>query len=881
MRIFNALYFVVLSIGMIWAQSPGDLVITEFMANPSAVSDGHGEYVEFYNNTASPIDINGFILKDDDFDSLTIDNGGPLMVPGFGFIVLGNDSDMTTNGGYHADYQYSGMFLSNSADEIVLATAGNLEICRINYTNGDPFGSGVSAELNNVNNHVGGVTQEGSYVAATTQFGAGDFGSPGSAGNTQGTGGVNPPPTIDNVSRTPRIPDANQSTTVTAKVTDDTNVSLVELRYMINDGAMQSVAMVNTAGDTFTADIPDADYNDGDRVEYWVYAEDNLSQPSESSHFKFFAGDTPISAVKALDANGVLLYDGYDARLMGVSTVDNGTFSTSILDVYMQESGTGINVFSFDVNASFNMPKGNSYTVTGRLDQFRGKTEIIPGDSTDIIDNGPAVLPDPVVLTIAQFLASPETYEGVLISIANVTNTGGGNPWPSPGSNANVEITDDGGVSLLTLRIDRDTDIDENPEPSWPVTVVGIGNQFDSSSPFDGGYQIQPRSYADFIGGLTTFNMSIIADWNLLGLPLNVTDNFYLSVFPNAIPGTLFGWNGSYGNEDSLLFGKGYWLRFTAAETVPITGTAVNSNSLNLIQDWNMISGLSGAVAFADIDDPGGIIIPGTLFGFNGSYFNSDTLFPGNGYWVRTTAAGQINLGTTKSANSVAPFNKLLNTTQYPELKITNPEGAAQTLYFNVDITEPGEKLSFSLPPLPPAGAFDARFAGDYRVSESDDAMIQIQSTAYPLTISASNLQAGNGNAYALIELINGKEGEIHPLSDGGKIEIDNPRVNALKLSKIKNIPVTFAVEQNYPNPFNPSTTIKYALPNSAKVEIQVYNTIGQKVKTLLSENQEAGFYKIAWDATNDAGLRVGSGIYFYTVKAGEYSAVKKMILMK
>ncbi|MFQ5584534.1 MAG: lamin tail domain-containing protein, partial [Calditrichia bacterium] len=479
------------------AQSPGDLVISEFMANPAAVPDADGEYVEFYNNTAQPIDINGFILKDDGTDSHTINNAGPLLVPGFGFIVLGRNGNQGSNGGYVADYVYSGFQIGNSADEIVLETPGMVEICRLNYSNGDPFGPGVSAELNNVNNHNGGVTQEGSYVAATTPYGSGDLGSPGSAGNTQGTGGGDPPPSISNLTRTPRIPDANQNTTITADVTDDSDVTSVELHYIINGGTAQTVTMLNIGGDTYSGDIPETAYNDADRVEYWVHAMDDAPQSSESPHFYFFAGNSPIAAVKPVNGDGELIYTGYDARISGISTVDNGTFSTTFLDVYVQDATAGINVFSFNIDTSFAMPKARNYTITGELDQFNGKTEIIPDGPGDIIDNGVATLPSPNVKTIAELLTDPEIFEGTLIAILQVINTGGGEPWPPAGSNANVEITDDGGTNLLTLRIDRDTNIDGTPEPAWPVNVGGIFSQFDNSPPLTGGYQILPRSTED------------------------------------------------------------------------------------------------------------------------------------------------------------------------------------------------------------------------------------------------------------------------------------------------------------------------------------------------------------------------------------------------
>lgn len=480
------------------AQSPGDLVITEFMANPSAVSDANGEYLEIYNMTTNPIDINGFILRDDGSDSHTIDNGGPLLVPALNFAVLGINGDPAQNGGYNANYVYSSFFLANSGDEIVLETPGAVEICRLNYTNGDPFGAGVSAELNNVNNHTGGVTQEADYVAATTQYGAGDFGSPGSAGNTQGTGGGDPPPVIANITRTPRIPDASENTTISADITDDSAVLVAELRYKINDGTMQTVTMTNIGGDTYSADLPASAYNNADRVEYWIYAEDDAPQSSESSHFNYFAGTTPIADMKPVDANGVLLYDGYDVRANGVATVETGIFSNTNLDVYIQDASGGINIFQFGLTGGFSITRGNDYTVVGTIDQFNGKGEIVTLDyNTDIIDNGPGTLPDPFIKTIAEILLDPETYEGMLLGIENVTNTNNGDPWPAAGNSASVEITDDGGVSLLTLRIDNDTNIGGTPEPTWPVNIQGVITQFDTSVPYDTSYQIQPRDSND------------------------------------------------------------------------------------------------------------------------------------------------------------------------------------------------------------------------------------------------------------------------------------------------------------------------------------------------------------------------------------------------
>ncbi|MFQ5865564.1 MAG: FlgD immunoglobulin-like domain containing protein, partial [bacterium] len=94
------------------------------------------------------------------------------------------------------------------------------------------------------------------------------------------------------------------------------------------------------------------------------------------------------------------------------------------------------------------------------------------------------------------------------------------------------------------------------------------------------------------------------------------------------------------------------------------------------------------------------------------------------------------------------------------------------------------------------------------------------------------------------------------------------------------NVPNEFMVQQNYPNPFNPTTEIHYTLPQTGTVKILIYNTLGQKVKTLVNKRQEAGTHNIVWDGTNDDNLNVVSGIYYYMVMAGKHRVIKKMILL-
>lgn len=88
--------------------------------------------------------------------------------------------------------------------------------------------------------------------------------------------------------------------------------------------------------------------------------------------------------------------------------------------------------------------------------------------------------------------------------------------------------------------------------------------------------------------------------------------------------------------------------------------------------------------------------------------------------------------------------------------------------------------------------------------------------------------------------------------------------------------PVTFSLEQNYPNPFNPSTTIRFSLPDDANVKLDIYNSNGELVKTLINSAMKKGFHSVNFDASGFA-----SGVYLYRIDAGTFSSVRKMLLMK
>ncbi|MCB2229843.1 T9SS type A sorting domain-containing protein [bacterium] len=94
-------------------------------------------------------------------------------------------------------------------------------------------------------------------------------------------------------------------------------------------------------------------------------------------------------------------------------------------------------------------------------------------------------------------------------------------------------------------------------------------------------------------------------------------------------------------------------------------------------------------------------------------------------------------------------------------------------------------------------------------------------------------------------------------------------------------LPSALTLSQNYPNPFNPTTTIAYSLPKHSRVLIQVFNVMGQSVRTLVDEEKAPGAYQVTWDGLNDNGHAVGSGVYLYRITSDDFAKGKKMLLLK
>jgi hypothetical protein len=143
---------------------------------------------------------------------------------------------------------------------------------------------------------------------------------------------------------------------------------------------------------------------------------------------------------------------------------------------------------------------------------------------------------------------------------------------------------------------------------------------------------------------------------------------------------------------------------------------------------------------------------------------------------------------------------------------------------------------------------------------------------------------AGYGNVLLRLRLATGS-GDINENFPGWYVDDivlrEDLEVAVADEAAVVELPSTYELLQNYPNPFNPETRIAFRLPEPERARMEIFNMLGQKVRTLLDRRLAAGGHTVTWDGIDDRGARLSSGVYFYRLTAGGYSAMRKLVMLK
>ncbi len=360
--------------------------------------------------------------------------------------------------------------------------------------------------------------------------------------------------------------------------------------------------------------------------------------------------------------------------------------------------------------------------------------------------------------------------------------------------------------------------------------------------------------------GERMFTFNFDAGYNMFSLPLNTST----TSVDELLPGNYGVWRfdpdlDTWVSVSDLEPGVGYIALFFEPTTITVWGTPVEELDLNLAPGWNLIGTVMGDVDFSNPDDdPDGSILgsPGHAWYYDSglrNYVNVDMLEAGKGYFVAALNPCTLHLPGGASSGKVAPVK--------PEWKGTI---TVDDVKLTVGV---GDKTRISpIPPVVPGGNEPVSYlevdgwkaAGAITTDDGWDLVLNKDATV------KFDLPAG-------VQVF--VDGE--PVDGSVNLKVGTYRLTATYL------PSKFALESNVPNPFNASTEIRFAVPTRSVVNLAIYDLSGHLVRTLVDGEVEPGFHSVVWDGTDNAGNPVGSGVYLCRMKGGDFSAVRRMMLVK
>ncbi|MFH2056548.1 MAG: HYR domain-containing protein, partial [bacterium] len=390
----------------------------------------------------------------------------------------------------------------------------------------------------------------------------------------------------------------------------------------------------------------------------------------------------------------------------------------------------------------------------------------------------------------------------------------------------------------------------------------------------------------------------LYAGWNLISWNVNSefddVDSIFQSIMPDVDVILGFEAEGLTYDPDLVEFSTlhetdhfhGFWVRMNAPAEFCVKGMFVDPMTpIPLEYNWNLVSYLPNdpmltedalisiwsnlivALGF----DAGGV----GATSYDTNHPELATLLemgPTFGYWLKVDAALDLIYPSLPiffvSEPTDATYTKL---SDIPVVAVSN----TWINLYGANVTVDGETL--------PVGAvIQAVNESDVLVGEF---VVQDAGRYGFMPVYGVDLYAGvaGSTGETIRLLVDGVEAQetVTWTSNGDRIKVDKFHLTSTAAGDDAVIPDQFTLGQNYPNPFNPETAIEYTLGRSGQVELAIYNVLGTKIKTLVSDFQAKGTYTVKWYGDTDTGERVASGVYLYKLSAQDFTETKKMMLLK
>ena len=603
------------------------------------------KYVEIYNPTSSAISLSGYTvyLSGNGGSYTNTFTSNASIASGDVYLVCTNQADTLIQAASDTILSYPSIVHFNGDDALILFD-GTDTIDVLGVPGVDPgsswaVGSGSTANhtLVRMSNVTGGSTDWTTGALEWDVYPQNTWSFIGAHANSCSGGGGPTSPSIRFTSSSSQVLEGNIATFIDLYIQPTlTNVSSVNVRVSpgsgfivgtdatINPNISSTGTMINIPANSDTISIAitviDDAINEG--TEYADFIIQSVGSGLtigviDSMRFTINDDDTPIPTytipqIKGQDSDGVSDSLGVYCKVIGtVIGVNTQSASTGNVAFTIHDGTVGFGVFSPSTSShGYTVTEGDVIRVVGSIGQFNGLAQV-GADSISIISTG-AGIPSPTVIT-----SLDETTESNLLRVNNVTVVDP-TQWTNAGSGFNVDVFD--GINTIALRIDADVTLFNEPCPTGVFNIIGIGGQFDMSSPYTGGYQMLPRQKEDVIfptptsydlaiteimSGSNDPNVTISEDWfeihNYGNTAIDLSgfswdDNSYTpgtSVFTNTTlqPGnSVVVWKGMSANKGDF---RGAWGISNAAVQIIASDELVNGA-------FPSLSSTSDAVALYD-----------------------------------------------------------------------------------------------------------------------------------------------------------------------------------------------------------------------------------------------------------------------------------------
>lgn len=657
--------------------------------------------------------------------------------------------------------------------------------------------------------------------------------------------------------------------TLDGSASTDANGSIVS--YLWEQTSGSDVTLTGAATATATFIVPEVT-----ETTSWGFSLTVTDDEGESDTDDVVITVNITSVMTILEARGQAL--GTLVTVTGL--VNSVNFSSSGSEYTFEDASAGIDMyFSGGV---LDLSFGDEITVTGETDEYNGKYEIIPGGMGDIVvvsTGNP--LPDPQIITAAELASNGEQYESELIQILAVSNTGTGDMWPASGSNANIDISDASGTTVM--RIDKETEIDGSTEPVWPMDVIGVVSEF------GGTYQILPRLLSDFMSDIVTPSFSneshspdFATSANEITVTIDITPGDETQSIVSAV--LMYGNDGTLLNESEMWLDNGdTWMgiipaqnanTFLEYEVIATTneGSEFDSWTYTLAiasSEVTPIASIQADPVIGEVVTVEGIItIGGDLLqppytkayvqdgsGRGINLFNFDALTLNRGDQVM--AVGIVDIFNAVVQVKDFSFQVISTGNVLPE-PVTLTPGEANEL----DWEGTWLKITGTIADTWSAGGGQNILVGD----GSDTCMVRIwESTGVDVTALTV------GTEWSFLGVESQYNGVFQML-----VAYDADIISTSAIDVIDTKPSQFALNPAFPNPFNPSTTLSWNLESASEITLRVMDVMGREVAVLAQGYSNPGRFTMSWDASP-----LSSGVYFVQLLTPGETAIQKVMLLK